>query len=251
MIGQISASAWQYGVLLTLAFSAGILLFWFNRPVGDEKGDHFINLSLLIAVFAIVGARVLYILLFPQYFNGWRDWLALHEGGLVFYGGFIGATLAVLIYTHHQNLSLSKVLDSLVPSLALGQAIGRLGCFSNHCCYGRPTEFCQFYHLPGDPAGVFRHPTQLYESAYMACIFLYLQLSLRHNRQQQRHANGYFAVTYIFAYTLFRFLIEFIRGDDRGGTILGLSISQLVSLALLAVTATFCFYQKHSGKSNE
>lgn len=227
-------STYIYGLLLSVAFVLGLGLFWHNRGKAGFSPDHFVDLSLLLVFGAIIGARILYILLYPQQFSTLYDYLALHEGGLVFYGGFIGALLLLIIYGRRHRLDLWQLGACLAPSLAIGQAIGRLGCFTNNCCYGKISESCHFYHLPGDPANVFRHPTQLYESAWLLILSLVLQWQLQ--RQVRSPDPDYAKVVniYILAYTFFRFLIEFIRGDDRGGffTGLNLSISQLISLTL-------------------
>lgn len=227
-------TAYVYGTLLTVAFVAGLTLFWYNRPRPGFSRDDFVNLSLVLVFSSIIGARILYIMLYPHQFNRLYDYLALHEGGLVFYGGFIGAALSMVIYGRLKKYSPWLLPASLAPSLALGQAIGRLGCFTNHCCYGQKTDFMQLYHLPGDATDVFRHPTQLYESAFMLLLAAFLQFQLKNQRRQKQPDHAKVASTYILAYTFFRFLIEFIRGDDRGGffTVLNLSVSQLISLTL-------------------
>jgi phosphatidylglycerol:prolipoprotein diacylglycerol transferase len=227
---------YSYGVILTLAFIAALILLWHNLKRDGISFDKFLNISLIACIFSIGGARLLYILLFPEQFSTLRDYLAIHEGGLVYYGGFIGATVALIVYLRKSDLYM--YLDALAPSLALGQAIGRLGCFSNHCCYGKITELCTYYRLPTDAQHLFRHPTQIYSFVFLFILAILLQSFHRSSLTQK--SKGITAVIYLCAYTLFRFLVECLRGDNRGDTFtsLNLSISQLVSLIIFIISLT-------------
>lgn len=245
-------STYLYGFLMTVAFALGIFLFWRNRPGQNFNIDNFIDISLIMVFSAILGSRLLYIALYPQQFSTFYDYIALHEGGLVFYGGFIGAISGLIIYCRRKKIDLAPTLAGLAPSLALGHAIGRFGCYNNNCCYGKPTSCWQFYHLPGDPAGVYRHPTQLYEAFYLLILVPFLQIQL--NRCRADEKTDYLTVVsrYIFGYTVFRFLIEFLRGDDRGGFFWHMSISQIISLLIMVVMLFITIRQKHnSGKNIE
>ncbi len=234
MLSDFFNHPYSYGVILTLAFIAALILLWHNLRRTGISFDKFLNISLIVCIFSIVGARLLYILLFPEQFFTLRDYFAIHEGGLVFYGGFIGATIALIVYLRKSDLYM--FLDALAPSLALGQATGRLGCFSNHCCYGKITELCTHYRLPTDPRHLFRHPTQIYSFAFLFILAIVLQASYRSS--MGRKNKGITALIYLCTYTLFRFLVECLRGDNRGETYtpLNLSISQLVSLIILIVS---------------
>jgi phosphatidylglycerol:prolipoprotein diacylglycerol transferase len=244
-------STYLYGVLLTIAFALGLLLFWRNRPVKNFSFDNFIDMSLIMAFLAIIGARLLYIALYPEQFSTFYDYIALHEGGLVFYGGFVAAISGLIIYCHRKKIDLAPTLAGLAPSLALGHSIGRLGCFNNNCCYGKTTNCCQIYHLPGDPAGVYRHPTQLYEAFFLLILMPLLQLQLNRCRSDQNADYLTVVSGYIFGYTIFRFLIEFLRGDDRGGFFWYMSISQILSLLIMTVMLVITIKRKHnSGKNN-
>jgi phosphatidylglycerol:prolipoprotein diacylglycerol transferase len=254
-LNNISATAYFYGFMMTLAFVTGLSLLWFNlRRTGIDRSI-FIDLALITVFSSVVGARILYILLYPHQFNSLYDYLALHEGGLVFFGGFIGAISALLAFAYLKKMPAMRLLDSLAPSIAIGHAIGRIGCFTNHCCYGIKTDLFHFYHLPADPEKDFRHPTQLYESAFLLILAVFLQLRLKKTYSSTRPISGFIATIYLSSYTFFRFLIEFIRGDDRGGsfTPLGLSISQILSLTIFIATAfaakRIYYEHKKSGKN--
>jgi phosphatidylglycerol:prolipoprotein diacylglycerol transferase len=161
------------------------------------------------------------------------------RSGGVFYGGFIGAVLVGYILIRRYGLSWWKTADAFAPGIALGQAIGRQGCFAAGCCWGKPTtlpwgvEFTEAGHeVTGVPLGVHLHPTQLYES--FAAFALFLFLIWLHRRKR---FNGQVILIYGVLYGLIRFSIEFVRDDPRGDiagltTLTGLSTSQLISLVV-------------------
>src|SRR6185369_9415186 len=172
----------------------------------------------------------------------------LRSGG-VFYGGFLGGFLALVLLIRIYKLPLWKVADAFAPGLALGQAFGRQGCFSAGCCWGKATTLpwgVHFTELGHDYTGVpiygpdgsdlYLHPTQLYESFFMLLVFAFLYYLHR-----KKKFDGQVLVTYAIIYALFRFLIEFIRDDPRGDlfgftSLTGLSTSQMISF-IVAVGA--------------
>ena len=226
---------YSYGILMGIAFILGIMLFKYNTDKCQEKRPSLIDILLVISIFGVVGARINYILLFPQYYHSLRDCLALHEGGLVFYGGMILAILALFVYCKIKKYSFAMVADYMVPSLAIGHAIGRIGCLINDCCYGCLTEFIKIYHLKNDPIGCYRHPTQLYEIIYLIVLSIIFSMILRTNWQKKPGKRGFIASIYIISYSILRFLNEYLRADNRGGcyTFLKLSPAQLTSIVLI------------------
>lgn len=235
---------YTYGILFLVAFLAGFWLFRRNaRQLGLKTLDP-IDLALTTSISGLVGARIAYILLFPEQFAGLRDYLAIHEGGLVFYGGLIAAVISLAILCRVKAYSCRQLFDLIAPSAALGHAIGRLGCLFNHCCYGAKTSCLQIYRLPGDPAGVFRHPTQLYESAFLVLLMFALNRILKSIYAGSQFKSGMAAGFYLMVYSLFRFLIEYIRDDERGGfyTALALSPSQIIAIILLLCSTLFMAY---------
>ncbi len=171
----------------------------------------------------------------------------LRSGG-VYYGGFIGGFLAVAILIHLYKLPFWKVSDAFAPAVALGQAFGRQGCFAAGCCWGKPTDlpwgvhFTELGHeYTGVPItdGVHLHPTQLYESFFMLAVFAFLVYLHRHKK-----FDGQVLIAYGIIYSIFRFLIEFVRDDPRGDlfgltTMTGLSTSQIISLVVAAGAIIF------------
>jgi phosphatidylglycerol:prolipoprotein diacylglycerol transferase len=179
----------------------------------------------------------------------------LRSGG-VYYGGFLAAVVVGIVYMRRHHLPVWKMTDCYAPGLALGQAIGRLGCFSAGCCYGKPTSsvlgvvFKNPYSLQtvGVPLMVPLHPTQLYEAIANLIIFVTLWLALRRKR-----FNGQVFILYLFMYSIARFFVEFLRGDaDRGFLFEGrLSTSQAISLTLVIVASGLYFRLRGDSRSKE
>ncbi len=235
MLIELELPVYSYGILVALAFILGLYLYQLSSKYEKEPLPGVVSLLLLLSCSGIVGARIAYILLFPWQFSSLKDCFAIHEGGLVFYGGFLGALLVSWIYCKAKGFNFSAFADNTVPSLALGHAIGRLGCLINSCCYGKQSSFLKIYRIPGDPEGIYRHPTQLYCSLFLLGLFVFLRHLLRSEKIRTSH--GVTASIYLIFYSVFRFFIEFLRDDDRGQLNLpfDFSISQIISALLFTV----------------
>lgn len=222
-----------YGVVLALAFVAGIGLgLWNGRQLGYST-DRIFDLAVWFLLSAMVGARALYIVLYPSQFPTIGSWFAITQGGLVFFGGFLATAVTVIGYGRWHGLSLRDLGDLIAPCLMLGHAIGRVGCFLNGCCYGRPTDLPWGVVFPRLGDGLPRHPTQLYEAGFLLVLFFLAQWLFGRRVEQKWGFPGAIWGSYTLAYSGFRFAIEYLRGDDRGGffTPAMLSISQGISLA--------------------
>ncbi len=177
----------------------------------------------------------------------------LRSGG-VYYGGLLGGLATVFFLVHYYKLNFWKVADAFVPAVALGQAIGRQGCFAAGCCWGKPTNLPWGVHFTElghettgvpiyDPEGLalHLHPTQLYESIAMFLVFGLLVLLHRRKR-----FDGQVLIAYGIIYSIVRFTIEFFRDDPRGDflgltTMTGLSTSQIISLIVAFGAMIFLF----------
>jgi phosphatidylglycerol:prolipoprotein diacylglycerol transferase len=181
----------------------------------------------------------------------WRELFALLQSAGVFYGGFAAALIVIPLYARHTGLPFWPTLDALAPGLALGQAIGRIGCLSAGCCYGTRCDlpWAVTFHDPWakihlyTPIDTPLHPTQIYESLMMSVIFLAL-IWIAPNKR----FHGQLAVLYSLAYAAGRFGIERFRGDVARGTMLGgwLSTSQAIAIVVaVAVVALLPYLWKH------
>lgn len=219
-----------YGVTLAISFLVGTALAIFFASKEGIAASYIIALILCILVGSIVGARVTHVLESVPGFSlgGLKDLLALGRGGLSFHGGLLGGTLAGWLYTRLFKLSFWKLFDIVTPSVALGLAITRVGCFLNGCCYGLPTGMpWGVVFPPGSPAGNFSrlplHPTQLYASFGGLVLFAVL-LALR----RQERFEGFISLSFLLLYSIMRFVLEIYRASPR--VLLFLSRAQIVSI---------------------
>jgi phosphatidylglycerol:prolipoprotein diacylglycerol transferase len=235
-----------YGLLVALAFLTALALTGrLARRVGLDH-EAVINLGVYCALSGILGAKLLMFLSdIPYYKNnpGAIFSLSTLQAGGIFYGGLLAALVVAFFYMRRKSLPPLRTADTFAPGLALGHAIGRLGCFSAGCCWGVET------HLPwavtftnpaasrlvGVPLSVPMHPTQLYESAAEFVIFAIL-----YGRFHKAHRDGAIVAWYLLLYSTVRFLVEFVRAHDQPNPFGGpLSVSQWLSLAFLLLSGGY------------
>jgi len=228
-----------YGLLLALAFIAGIWLAARNARRQGLDPDAIWNLGLIIIFSALVGAKILLFLSdFSYYSQNPREIFSLStlRSFGVYYGGLLLALAGSAWYMRRIGLPGWQTADLCAPGIALGQAIGRLGCLSAGCCYGRPTQlpwgitFTNRYAFDnvGVPLNTPLHPTQLYESLAAAALFGYLAWRL-----PRRSYTGQIILEYLVGYAILRFVIEFYRDDERGFLFHNLlSTSQFIGILL-------------------
>lgn len=232
---------YTFGALLALAYGAAI--WWVVRSAKREGLDHDRILSLCFWAIggAIVGAKLLLVLrTLPQYLD---DPSSLFSAGLLasagdFYGGFLGALAAVTIFFRmNPDIPVWKVSDICGPAIALGQGIGRIGCFMAGDDYGSRTDVAWAVTFTdplaatvgGAPLGVPLHPVQLYESAFCFALFAFLVWFAKRKR-----FDGEVILAYAAIYAAGRFVIEFYRGDVDRGFVGGLSTSQFIAVFIFA-----------------
>jgi len=204
-----------YGVMVALGFLAGL---WTASRRGLSAGvaaEKIIDLGPWLIIGAILGARTLYVISYwrEQFAGGaFSEIFMVWKGGLVFYGGLIGATLSGILYIRRKKLPLWKVADIIAPSIALGYVFGRIGCLLNGCCYGRACDLPWAIHFPeGSPLNSPTypvHPTQLYDSLLNLGLYAALAWLYRHKK-----FDGQVFAVYLVCYALLRSFVEMFRGD--------------------------------------
>ncbi|MBW1742899.1 MAG: prolipoprotein diacylglyceryl transferase [Deltaproteobacteria bacterium] len=225
-----------YGVFMAIAFLSAIGLSLREAKRVGEDPDKILDLCFYAVITAIVGARTLYVLVsWPVFRDDLLEIFRIWHGGLVFYGGFIGAVIMALWYIKRQGLPLFKTLDIFAPSIAFGEFVARIGCFSAGCCYGKMCDLpwaVTFTHPESlAPKGVSLHPTQLYISLYSILIFAVLT-----GLKRIKNYEGQLFWIYVFLYGVARYIIEYLRDDERGAVLGGmLSTSQLVGLIMVVI----------------
>src|SRR2546423_2522279 len=188
--------AHTYGILIAIAFlSAMQLAGRAARRAGLDR-ERVMDLCFWILLAAIAGSRILFILVnWDEYARDPLSVFYIWKGGLVFYGGFIGAVLVSVWYMRKHQMPFFPYADAIIPSVAIGHAIGRLGCFSAGCCWGGvcdphlpwaarfPPESMAYQSQlasrliqPGALHTIAIHPTQLYEALGELCVFAVLTL---------------------------------------------------------------------------
>lgn len=236
-----------YGALVAAGYLLGIWyvksqLRWIPRMT-EEK---FWGMVYSCFFAAVLGGKLLFVALnVDLYWSGQMGFFSHFRYGFVFFGGLLGAMAAGVWIVRWLDIDYLATGDYVGTALAMGHAIGRVGCLGAGCCYGRPTELPWGVILGGHPAsstpehlwGVPLHPVQLYEAAASAAIagFLLYYVLPRIKKGRLRAGTGFLG--YLALYALARFSVEFFRGDDRGGAFLALSVSQWISLAVLAASA--------------
>ncbi len=222
-----SLSIHWYGVFVALGFLAGL---WTASRRGRREGvpsERILDLGPWLILGAILGARILYVITFwREEFSGRPplEMLMVWRGGLVYYGGLIGASLAFILYARLKKLPLWKGADILTPSIALGYVFGRIGCLMNGCCFGRTCELPWAVRFPNQSfawkqqnalglVGTSEpslpvHPTQVYEA--LLNLVLYAVLAWLYRRKK---FDGQVFATYLVSYAVLRSFVEMFRGD--------------------------------------
>ena len=232
-----------YGIMLALAFLLGIWTAGRRAPLTGTARENIVDAGLWLILGGIVGARTFYVIsywdtlvtnpLFPQ--APWTEIFMVQRGGLVYYGGLIGASLACIAFVSRRRLPLWKLADIFAPSIALGYGLGRIGCLLRGCCYGRTCGLPWAIHFSPDheTGGQLVHPTQIYES--LLSLGFYFALALLYRRKR---FDGQIFATYLMGYAMLRSFVETFRGVYSAAHLHGgWTPAQLVSIGVFAAGA--------------
>ncbi len=243
-----------YGVMVALGFLVGIL--WVNYEAHRLKlpAERLMDLSFYIVLGAIFGSRLFYVLASdPEFWSHPLDFFKIWEGGLVFYGGLMGAVIVSVWYLRKHHLNFWKVADIFMPGVALGHVFGRLGCLSAGCCYGRLSTHLKwaviFPSHPENlaPAGIPLYPTQLMEAVAELLIFFILFFF-----RKKKKFDGQVMLLYLILYSLLRIILEFFRGDFAREFVVGhvFSLAQVLSfIFILLALILWRFRSQHVSSS--
>jgi phosphatidylglycerol:prolipoprotein diacylglycerol transferase len=270
VIGKVEFPAYMTMLIIGLALATWLARREEDRA--GKNGDRIVDMALVAVVFGVLGARLLSVLAdghFHDFVNlctnpklvpaidakvgicqtdaqcGFsylcnqethscyppRDCLAalkFWQGGLAYYGGLLLAAPAGLWYAKKKQLGVARMADLCSPVIAFGLFFGRMGCFLNGCCYGKETDLPWGVDFPTVPGHAHVHPTQLYEAIGCLGIFAFLYWVVR--PRKRRHGDVFAAL--LVLYGLLRFLLEFLRDDERGA-FLGISTSQWIGIPLV------------------
>lgn len=238
----------MYGICLTL----GILISSYIAYIRTKRADADENSLIVIGACAVgvglVGAKLLYIFVSYGLSNAIHhmasgNFTFLSEGGQVFYGGLIGGILGARLGAWLTHEDLAVYCDAIVPSLPLGHAFGRLGCFFAGCCYGMPYEGIGSLRFPAVGIDYPTFPVQLLEMTINLGIFVCLSLFTR-----RTHKRYHALYLYLLIYAVSRFALEFARGDLVRGVASGLSTSQWISIGLFVSSLLLMLPKNQSRK---
>lgn len=225
-----------YGIIMGLAFFIGTYLARYNSKRSGIDPDHILNMVVLIIPAAIIFARLYYVIFELDQYKTLMDVIAVWNGGLAIHGGLIGGVLAGTWYIRRHKLPFLRLGDVMMPSVILGQAIGRWGNFINQEAHGGPAsaefmaKFPAFIRDQMYIGGQYYHPTFLYESMWNLVVFAILMVML----YRFKKFDGLVLFSYMILYSVGRFFIEGMRTDSLliADT---LRVAQLVSLSLIAL----------------
>lgn len=230
-----------YGVLVATGVLLGIWISVGNSEKQGINGDDAWNLGIFMVLAGIIGAKVLYVINdWQHYADNWREIFSVNtlQAGGVFSGGLLAAIIVGFWYMRRHHMPPLRTLDAFAPGLAFGHVLGRIGCFSAGCCYGKPTN--HFWGVKfsdplaklvsGTPLGVRIEPTQLIEAAAEFLNFLLLMWLLK-----RKKFDGQIFAIFMMLYGVERFFIEFLRDDPGRGSVFGGAISgtQLIAICLV------------------
>lgn len=262
----------SYGFMMAIGFFVGIFVArWRAKKEGIDP-NVISDLGIYVLCAGVIGSRLFFVIEnFDEYSGHLLDIFKIYQGGLVFYGGLICSFVVLFIIVKKRNLSALKIMDVLLPSVVLGLAFGRIGCFLNGCCYGDVASsslFCAvkfpktidvYGAVSGSPVflhhyeqglvrlsdshSLFVHPSQLYASVSCVIIFFMLNAFWKHRKK-----DGNVAIMFGIIYSAYRFCIEFIR-DDNLPLSDSLTISQNISIVVFVVsTVLLSIRLKSAGK---
>lgn len=232
-----------YGVMAALGFLTALFVINLKRKYAGMTPSQVADFMLMIVISGILGSRIFYVIEFwDQFKYNLAEIVRIDHGGLVFYGGFICTIICIIVYCVRMKFSMIKVMDITVPGLAIGHAMGRIGCFLNGCCYGTPTKFPWGVIYPAGSAPAMKypcvpiHPVQLYEAGgniLIGAVLFYFAGRLKPGQNLS---------LYLCFYGTFRFLNEFARGDHTDFIFGLLTPAQTIGLFLVSIGVCLFFY---------
>lgn len=236
-----------YGLMIAIGVLAALFVGEARAKKRSMNADVLYVMTFLCVLFGFLSAKILFCIV------EWRSFVSnplsvLSSNGFVVYGGIAGGVLTAYIYCRIKKLDFVAYFDLMLPSVALAQGFGRIGCFLAGCCYGKETDSVfgiVFKNSNFAPNGVRLIPTQLISSAGMFAVAAVLFLYARRERRR-----GRVGALYMILYSIGRFFVEFLRNDYRG-EVGPLSTSQFISLFILVAGVLIFAGKKKPEKEQE
>lgn len=229
----------SYGVMVTLGVLAAMI--WARSEFRRRRlpNDLLYDLAIAAIALGVAGARLMYVMLNWQSYR--TNLMAIpmiwSDGGLSFHGAVAGGILGGLWLSRRYKVSFWRIADAVAPGLALGHAIGRIGCFLNGCCYGLPTTMPWGVKFHNPVLGIDTlpsHPTQLYEAAG-----LFISFALLAQYSQRPSYEGSVFIWWAILYSALRFVVEHWRAGVTAQVVNGLTQAQWLSLVIFATALAY------------
>ncbi len=231
---------YSFGLMLAVAVIVSSVLLSRDAKAFGISQEIIFDFVFWVILGGIFGARIFFIILnFSDFAANPREIIMITNGGLAWQGGLILGGLSGLFFVRRKKLPLSLMLDLCAPYLALGQAIGRIGCFLNGCCYGKHASWGIYFPVHQSRL----QPTQLYDTVMLGMIFFFLKAL-----QKKSLIGGQVFAAYLMLASLERFINEFFRADHVN-TVVGLSIFQIVSVGVFFFGFGFYQYLRQKSKT--
>lgn len=216
-----------YGTMIAIGILAALLTLSYRSKKQGYDEDSILNMSIIAIICGVLGGKLLYII--TEIKNIIADPTVLKDfgNGFVIYGAIIGGVIGVYVYCKRKQWGLLRMFDLIMPSVALAQGFGRIGCFFAGCCYGKVTTSPLGVRFKADslaPSDVCLLPTQVYSSIFDFLLAAFLFWYSRKEKNEGRVFS-----LYLVLYSVGRFAVEFLRDDPRGNVGI-LSTSQFISI---------------------
>ncbi len=206
----LGINIYWYGVLIVLALITGIMICKYKNQNFGIKFNNFLDLCLFLIPVSIIGARIYYVIFELEYFlNNKKELLNIKNGGLAIYGGVIFGIITIIIFCKIKKINILDLLDYIVPSVAIGQSIGRIGNYINIEAYGCESDLPIKMEVIENGIVKFVHPTFFYEAITTFLLFILLSI-----RSKNRKFRGEITYLYIIVYSSARIVIETLRTDS-------------------------------------
>ncbi len=227
-----------YSFLLLIAFTLGSFLIYINSKKYNLDKNKIIDLIFYLILFSIIGARIYYVIFNIGYYIKYPiEIIKVWEGGLAIHGGIIAGILYLLYFCNKNKINILSLTDLIVPSLAIGQAIGRWGNFFNQEAYGPIVKYevLKGLHIPNFIINGmyidnhYHYPTFLFESIWCFLIFITIIILMKINKKSL----GLYTSIYLIMYGVERFIVESLRQDSL--MFFNLKIAQIVSIIMIII----------------
>jgi len=247
LVGEVSLQAYFFWMMLGCLVATEVAIREARRS--KESPAEILKLSIFAILAGLLGARSFHFLFVApeQFLDSPLSFLMVWKGGMVFYGGFVGGLIAVVVWSRLKGVSILRLGDILAAPLMMGLALGRIGCLSNGCCYGRPIDWGSGLEwpwavtfltgqVPRALQGIPLHPTQAYASLNAVLLFLIIG-AIRRRQQFDGQAIGALLVLYgVTRSTLELFRLDLGRNflfEESWGQVI--STSQAISVPMIAL----------------